>query len=185
MRIERSDAPALLSTFNSHFFIITYSSSMLMKKILLSFFFMALPLLASAQLKFGYFSYQAAFSSMPGYAIAKKNLSTLSGQYNDEMRRAEEEFNKKYEEFLDGQSELAPSILQKRQSELQELMNRNLAFKEEAQRLLKQAEEEADTLKKIGKEQGYAFILNTDNDACPYIDPEQGEDITPLIKASF
>jgi outer membrane protein len=167
---------------------------MLMKKILLSFFFMALPLLASAQLKFGYFSYQAAFSSMPGYAIAKKNLSTLSGQYNDEMRRAEEEFNKKYEEFLDGQSELAPSILQKRQSELQELMNRNLAFKEEAQRLLKQAEEEAyaplrqklaDTLKRIGKEQGYALILNTDNDACPYIDPEQGEDITPLIKASF
>ena len=37
----------------------------------------------------------------------------------------------------------------------------------------------------VGKDQGYAFILNTDNDACPYVNPEMGEDATELIKAQL
>ena len=65
-----------------------------------------------------------------------------------------------------------------------------MAFKAESERLLRQAE--ADTyapireklqnaIRKVGAEQGYAFILNTDGDACPYIDPEMGEDVTELV----
>jgi outer membrane protein len=165
-----------------------------MKKVLLTLPLLLLPLLANAQAKFGYFSLQEALRSMPGYAIAQKNLSTLSAQYDDEMRLAEDEFNRKYEEFLDGQRELAPSILQKRQTELQQLMSRNIAFRAEAKRLLSQAEEEAyaplrkqltQLVQQIGHEQGYAFILNTDNDSLPYVDPEQGPPIMPLIKASL
>ena len=106
------------------------------------------------------------------------------------MKRVEDEFNRKYEEFLDGQADFAPTILQKRQSELQELLTKNVAFKAESERLLRQAE--ADTyapireklhnaIRKVGAEQGYAFILNTDGDACPYIDPEMGEDVTELV----
>ena len=107
------------------------------------------------------------------------------------MKRVEDEFNKKYEQFLDGQKDFAPSILKKRQAELQELMEKNLAFKEEAKRLLKQAEEEAyaplrlklsEVLRGIGDARGYAFILNTDNDAVPYISSVVGEDISSLVK---
>ncbi|MFW9607766.1 MAG: OmpH family outer membrane protein, partial [Prevotella sp.] len=34
----------------------------------------------------------------------------------------------------------------------------------------------------IGDQRGYAFILNTDNDAVPYINNASGEDISAIVK---
>lgn len=164
-----------------------------MKKLFLSLLLIALPLVASAQqtLKYGYFSYKEAFESMPEYAKAQANLASLRSKYDAEMKRVEDEFNKKYEQFLDGQKDFAPSILRKRQAELQELMEKNIAFKEEAKRLLAEAEQEAysplrtklsEVLRGIGDARGYAFILNTDNDAVPYVNHTVGEDISALIR---
>ena len=153
-----------------------------------------LPLIAGAQVKFGYFSYEEAFVSMPEYAIAQANLKDLRAKYDAETKRAEDEFNRKYEEFLDGQSDFAPTILQKRQTELQELLHKNVAFKAETAKLLKQAEAEAyaplreklsKVLAKIGAEKGYAFILNTDGNACPYIDPEMGDNVSQLVREAL
>ncbi len=78
---------------------------------------------------------------MPGYAIAKHNMDELRAKYDEETKRVETEFNSKYEEFLDGQRSYAKTILEKRQAELRELMEKNIAFKAEAARLLNQAEE--------------------------------------------
>lgn len=142
-------------------------------------------------LSFGYFSYEEVFLSMPGYAIAKRNVDDLRKKYDAEMKRAEDEFNVKYEEFLDGQRTFAPSILEKRQAEIRELMEKNVAFKAEAGRLLQQAEKAAyaplkskiaAALQKVGKAKGYAFILNTDGNSMPYVDAAMGEDITDVIK---
>ena len=115
-------------------------------------------------------------------------------KYDAETKRSEDEFNSKYEEFLDGQRNFAPSILEKRQAELRELMAKNMAFKAESERLLKQAGEDAyaplkkqirEALQKIGKAKGYAFILNADHDSLPYVDAAMGEDITELIKENL
>lgn len=142
-------------------------------------------------IKFGYFSYDKAFHSMPGYIIAKHNISDLKAKYDAEAKRSEDEFNKKYEEFLDGQRDFAPSILEKRQAELRELMEKNLEFKENARKLLAQAEENAyaplrnkltSAVRRLGKEKGYSFILNIDNNAVPYIDMTEGEDISVELK---
>ena len=153
---------------------------------------MLLPLLASAQqLRFGYFSYQEVFKSMAGYSIAMKHIDDLKKQYDAEMKRVEEEFNKKYEEFLDGQKDFAPSIREKRQAELQEMMEKNIAFKQEARRLIRQAEEEAmaplkerlsSALNALGKEKSYAFIINTDNNTLPFVNELMGEDISVPLK---
>ena len=35
--------------------------------------------------------------------------------------------------------------------------------------------------KTIGQQRGYAFILNTDGHALPYINPEQGEDVSAAV----
>lgn len=143
------------------------------------------------QFKYGYFSYQQTLESMPGYAVAKRNYEGLKAKYEAEMKRAEDEFNAKYEEFLDGQRDFAPAILKKRQAEIKELMEKNLAFKDESKRLLKQAETEmfaavktklATAVLKVGKERGYAFILNTDSNTAPFINPMIGEDATAFIK---
>ena len=142
-------------------------------------------------LRFGYFSFEQVFHTMPGYAIAKHNMDELRGKYEEETKRVETEFNSKYEEFLDGQRSYAKSIFEKRQAELRELMEKNIAFKAEAARLLKKAEEEAyaplkakmnAALQQIGKENGFAFILNTDNNATPYLSAEMGVDITEALK---
>ena len=83
------------------------------------------------------------------------------------------------------------SFFRKRQVELQELIAKNIAFKEEAKRLLAQAETEsyaplkaklAETLRGIGEARGFMFILNTDNDNLPYVNSAFGEDITTLVK---
>lgn len=146
---------------------------------------------AQPVLRFGYFSFEQVFHTMPGYAIAKHNMDELRGKYDEETKRVETEFNSKYEEFLDGQRSYAKSIFEKRQAELRELMEKNIAFKAEAARLLKKAEEEAyaplkakmnAALQQIGKENGFAFILNTDNNATPYLSAELGVDITEALK---
>ena len=146
---------------------------------------------AQPVLRFGYFSFEQVFHTMPGYAIAKHNMDELRAKYDEETKRVETEFNSKYEEFLDGQRSYAKSIFEKRQAELRELMEKNIAFKAEAARLLKKAEEEAyaplkakmnAALQQIGKENGFAFILNTDNNATPYLSAEMGVDITEALK---
>lgn len=139
---------------------------------------------------FGFFSYNEVLEAMPDMTLLKKKMADQRSQYEAELKRAEEEFNKKYEEFLEGQQEFAVSIRNKRQSELQELMQKNMAFKQEARRLLKNAEADAmkplheklkAVLAKVGQQRGLAFILNTDGDALPYVDPAQGEDVSEVI----
>lgn len=179
-----------------------------MKKILFLMIFSCACLLASAQqntttvqtnapstaLHFGYFSYDEVLHAMSGYAIAQHQVEDLRKKYDDETKRVEEEFNNKYEEFLEGQRNFAPTILEKRQAELRELLEKNIAFKAEATRLLQQAEKDAyaplkqkidAVLEKIGIAKDFAFILNTDNNTVPFINASMGEDITALLKANL
>lgn len=141
-------------------------------------------------LRFGYLSYDSVMHRMPDYAVARHNIKSLKENYDAEMKRVEDEFNTKYEFFLQDQRSLAPSILQKRQAELQELMEKNLAFKEKATQLLKQAEAEAlapirkkvdAAIGQVGERLGLAFVLNTDNNAAPWLNPSLGEDVTEAV----
>lgn len=141
-------------------------------------------------LKFGYLSYDAAIKAVPDYEEMQNNLATLRAQYEAEMKRVEEDFNKKYEEFLDGQAHFPKTILQKRQSELQEMLDKNTAFKRQGQALLNDAEASLRqklqaaldaAITTVGQEGGYAFILNTDQHAAPFINPQMGEDVTQAV----
>ena len=145
---------------------------------------------STAVIRFGYLNYQQVLQSMPQYALVQQQMADLRQQYEAEMQRVTNEFNRKYEEFLEGQREFPKTILQKRQTELQELMTRNVAFKEESRKQLADAEREAlaplrihlsETVAKIASERGLALVVNTDSDACPYINPELGEDLNQLV----
>lgn len=154
---------------------------------------------ASAQtsepvLKFGFLSYTAALQSMSDYALVESKMKDLEAQYAAEQKRVEDEFNKKYEEFLDGQRDFPQTILQKRQTELQELLDKNIAFKKEGQRLLAEAREKAmqplkarlaDALASVGSSRGLAFILNTDVNAVPWMNITMGEDVTQAVIQSL
>ena len=139
---------------------------------------------------FGYLSYDQVLKSMPEYVITQKKMADLTAQYEAETKRVEDEFNTKYEQFLEGQRDFPPTILQKRQSELEELMEKNIAFKEESRQLLATAEKEAmaplheklaAANQQVGTSRGLAFILNTDQNAVPFINPSMGIDVTEAV----
>lgn len=166
-----------------------------MKRLLLSIFTM-IALTVSAQevvsgFRFGYLSYEAALQAMPEYAVVQKKMADLRQQFQAETLRVEDEFNRKYEEFLEGQREFPKTILQKRQTELQELMERNIKFKENSQEELSNTEKSLmaplkirliETIGKIGRDRGYAFIVDTDNQALPFINPAMGDDVTQFVQ---
>jgi len=162
-----------------------------MKKLILFLLLLAtMPAMAQGELKFGFLSYNIVMQAMPEYAAMQNSMAELREKYEAEQKRVENDFNKKYEEFLDGQKSFPKTILQKRQSELQEMLDKNVAFKKESQRLLKQAEEDAmapiqvrlaTALDTIGKERGFAFIVNTDEKATLWLNPSLGEDITATV----
>ena len=147
---------------------------------------------SSQVFRFGYLSYKAAIERMAEYAVVQQQMEDLRAQYQAETLRVEDEFNRKYEEFLDGQREFPRTILQKRQTELQELMEKNIKFKEQSRQELEDAERQAmaplrrrliELLSTIGRERGYAFVYDTDTKALPFINPAQGEDISQMVNA--
>ena len=146
---------------------------------------------STSAFRFGYLSYNTALQSMPDYTKAQQKIDDLKAQYQAETKRVEDEFNRKYEEFLDGQREFPKTILQKRQTELQELMERNIQFKEKSREELAQIERETlaplrirliELLGKIGRERGYAFIYDTDTNALPFLSPDMGDDLNQIVK---
>lgn len=143
---------------------------------------------------FGYFSYQTVLSQMPDYEAAQRSLQALRGKYAAELQRVEDDFRVKYEQFLEGQRDFAPSIRQKRQAELQELMQKNAAFRQDTERLLKQAERDAlapvkerlaAAVQRVGQSHQLAFILNTDAEATPYVNTLKGMDVTQAVLAAL
>ena len=144
------------------------------------------------QAKIGYFSYKAILEDMPDYVTAMLGVETLRKQYDEELKAASDEFNEKYELFLDQQNMLDEPIKQKRQADLQSLLDRNTQFRNESMRLLRQAEQDAlapvkQKLNKAIQSVGYSgallLIVNTDSEACPYIDSNSAEDVTAKIKS--
>lgn len=167
-----------------------------MKKIFFLLTLCVMGLTAHAQsdstvIKFGYLSYDSVMFAMPEYAEMQANMAQLREQYAAEQKRVEDDFNKKYEDFLDGQASFPKTILQKRQSELQELLDKNIAFKKESTKLLDDAEAQMIAAMRtsidvivstIAQERGYAFVLNSDKQAVTFINPAMGEELTEVVK---
>lgn len=128
--------------------------------------------------RFGYLSYNEMLQAMPEYRTVVDQLIELGNTYDTEMERAEEEFTRKFQEFVEGQRTFPDNIMLKRQKELQQLMDQTLQFKEEAKQQLTEEEEALmqplhqklrDVMREVGLEHNYPYILNTDNNSYPFL----------------
>ena len=144
-----------------------------------------------AQIQFGYVNYEQVLKELPEYAKAQEDLAALKAKYEAEAQKGEEEFQNKFVDFLQGQKDFPQAIMQKRQAELQTLMDAGVSFRVKSQELIAKAENELmqeahkrlkSALLEIGVEHGYGFILNTDDNSCPYINPVVGVDVTDLVR---
>ena len=146
---------------------------------------------SSAQIQFGYVSYEQILKELPEYAKVQEDLAALKAKYETEAQKGEEEFQQKFVDFLQGQKDFPQAIMQKRQAELQTLMDSGVAFRMKSQELINQAEKDLmqnaykrlnRALLEVGVEMGYGYILNTDNNNCPYVNPVVGVDVTDLVR---
>ena len=146
---------------------------------------------SQAQIQFGYVSYEQILKELPEYAQAQQDLAALKAKYEEEAKKGEEEFQRKFVDFLQGQKDFPQAIMQKRQAELQGMMDNGVAFRQKSQELIAQAEKDLmqepqkrlnRALLEVGVEMGYGYILNTDNNSCPYVNPVMGVDVSNLVR---
>lgn len=153
-----------------------------------------LTLFAQTPAKYGYFSRKAILDAMPEMAIAQAQLADLRSKYEAEARYNETSFRRQFSEFLQSQKGLPEAILLKRQADLQTQMERSLAFRKEAEGLLKKAEADLfapihrrldEAIRRVGMERGYECMVNTDAAAIPFLQPQLSEDASSFLKSQL
>lgn len=144
-----------------------------------------------AQSKFGYVSYKEIVTALPEYCIVNAHLDELQAKYEAEIERSEREFNQKYTDFIEEQSQFPDNIRIKRHKELQELMEKAMAFKKEINDAMREARHEMmkplhdkvnEAVMKVCIEGNYDYILDMDDRTYIAINPQSGTDITSLVK---
>lgn len=144
-----------------------------------------------AQSKFGYVSYKEIVKALPEYSVVEAHLDELQAKYEAEIERSDREFNQKYVDFIEEQSQFPDNIRIKRHKELQELMEKSMAFKHEVNSAMREARREMmqplydkvdEAVMKVCVDGDYDYVLNTDDRAYIAINPKSGVDITGLIK---
>ena len=146
---------------------------------------------ATPAAKYGYLSYSQVLENMTEYKVAQQQLKELRNKYEMEAQYNEATFKRQFAEYLQGQKDFPQSIMLKRQRDLQEALEKSLAFREEAERLLKQAEAEVlapiksrldNAIRMVGGAYNLDYIYNLDTNAMPYVNPILVMDVTKLVE---
>ena len=164
----------------------------MLKKIVLAAI-LALPLSVMAQTKFGHMNSQDVITAMPEYTKAQTDLDAMAKQYQEEMQRTQEEFNKKYQEFLAQADSLPRNIAERRQKELQDMDQRQQQFQQEVYQSMQKAQQDALTpiyqkletaIQTVGKAEGVIYIFDIARTPVAYIGAES-VDLTAKVKAQL
>ena len=164
----------------------------MLKKIALILLLIA-PMSLFAQ-KFGHIRTQEILTIMPEYTKAQTDIQTMQKQYEDEMKRLQDEINKKFAAYQQEQANLPKNIQERRQKELQELNERGMQMQQDAQQQLQQswmqmlepiAKKIDDAIKAVGQEGGYIYIFDLNATQIPFINETQSTDVTSAVKAKL
>ena len=158
---------------------------------------LALPMGVFAQnLKFGHINAQEIVSAMPEFAKAQSDIEALDKQLTSELQRTQEEFNKKYQEFQQAiaKDSLPANIAERRQKELQDMMQRQEQFQQEAQQQMQKAQADAmapiykkldDAIKAVGAAEGVIYIFDLARTPVAYVNESQSINLTSKVKANL
>ena len=138
---------------------------------------LALPMGVFAQnLKFGHINAQEIVSAMPEFAKAQSDIEALDKQLTSELQRTQEEFNKKYQEFQQAiaKDSLPANIAERRQKELQDMMQRQEQFQQEAH-----------AIKAVGAAEGVIYIFDLARTPVAYVNESQSINLTPKVKTQL
>ena len=162
-----------------------------MKKLII-FLLMMLPLGGFAQeSKIAIVNTQEVIQAMPEFATMQKQMADMEAKYKNEMQVMQDEYNKKYSDFVAQQDSLTENIKMRRMQELQDMEQRTQNFIQISQQDFQKKQGELFTpiqdklknaIKAVGDEKGYTYILD------PQIVLYQGNtavDATQFVKAKL
>lgn len=144
--------------------------------------------------KFAHFKSMDIIPVMPEYAKAQTDIQALQKQYEDEIKRASDEFSKKFAEYQQEQKTLPQNIQERRQKELQEMQEKGIQFQQEAQQQLQKAYTDMmdpiykkleDAVKAIGAAGGYTYVFDLNRTDIPYIDENVSKMLPTISKPSW
>lgn len=168
----------------------------MLKKIAL-LMMLVLPMGVFAQnLKFGHINAQEIITVMPEFTKAQGDLQKLQKQLGDDLQRSQDEFNKKYQEFQQAiaKDSLPANIAERRQKELQEMMQRQEQYQQEAQQQMEKAQADLlapvykkldDAIKAVGAAEGVIYIFDLARTQIPYVNESQSTNLTAKVKTQL
>ena len=157
---------------------------------------LALPMGVFAQAqKFGHVNSADVISLMPEYTKAIDDLEAMKKQFTDELTRTQEEFNRKYQEFQQAMASesLPQNIAERRQKELEDMMQRQQQFQEEASMQMQRAQQEKmvpvykrlnDAIAAVGQAEGVIYVFDLARTDIPYVSTAS-IDLTAKLKAQL
>jgi outer membrane protein len=162
---------------------------MLKKSVLV--LFLAFPFFAFAQntqVKLGHLDVQTLFASLPEVATIEATMKQLTEQHENEMKRMEDEYNRKLTEFQEGQQTWDDAIKKNRVEELQTLQTKMQNYFQSAQQSLQKRQEELQSqlkekilkaINQVGADEGFLYIYDAN---MLLFKSEQSIDVTPLVR---
>ncbi len=164
----------------------------MLKRISLLFLIIA-PISVFAQ-KFGHVRAMEIITVMPEYTQAQTDIQAQQKQYEEEIKRANDEFTKKYTEYQQEAENLPKNIQERRQKELQELSEKGIEFQNDAQQQLQKAytemmepiyEKLENAIKAVGQDGGYIYIFDLSRTDIPFVNESQSTDVTTAVKTKL
>lgn len=139
-------------------------------KNLIVLLFMILPLGVVAQeIKIAYVTVQEIFASMPELPTIEKQLTDLNEKYTQELKAMQDEYQKKYSDYVAQQDSLTENIKLRRMQEIEDIRTRMENFVPIAQQDMQKKQEELykpvqekiqNAIKAVGEEKGYTYIID-------------------------
>ena len=157
-----------------------------MKKVIIAMMLM-LPMAISAQ-KFGHINTQELFAMMPEVNKVRLTMDTINNQYENQLASMNEEFQRKYQDYMAQEATMADAIKQIRQQELQEMQQRIQLFYQTAEQDIQKKQQEllapvhekmTKAIKAVGDREGYTYIF--DSAAMVHIGAD-ATDVMPAVK---
>ncbi len=164
-----------------------------MKKLII-FLLMILPLGGFAQeAKVAIVNSQEIMMAMPEITAMQETMKQMNDKYAGEMKTMEDEFQKKYTDYIAQQDSMTENIKLRRTQELEDIRQRVENFTQVAQQDMNKKQQELlapiqdklrNAIKAVGDEKGYAYIIDNNPGIVLYTG-NAAIDATPLVKAKL
>ena len=162
-----------------------------MKKLIV-LLLMILPLGAIAQeVKIAFVKTQEVFMAMPEVPGMEKQMADLNEKYRVELKQMQDEYQKKYSDFVAQQDSLTENIKLRRMQEIQDIQERMDNFVQVAQQDVQKKQQELlqpiqqklhEAIQKVGEEKGYTYIIDP---AALLYTGTNAVDATPFVRTKL